>query len=283
MNDQVKMSFLKDFLKKNSVEICFIQETHIDPPDTVDVLGNLFSDFFCYFTMRLDKTKGVGILIKRNICANMSVLRTHYDLESRFLRVEIKINEVFLNLINIYAPNIESEQINFINNMYDVCANVKNIIMAGDFNAVSSTKDRIGTRVKSLKKYENEWNFFFKNFNLIESDYERVDMSAEEKMAWTNNMVSSRIYKLYFSKDLNLKCKYIEIKETSKSDHKAVFINCKFKEIIKKQKNIEKYIPCRLKNIILEDKIVVENVEEICKKSPSLKDGYGKIWYDFFI
>ena len=78
-------------------------------------------------------------------------------------------------------------------NMYEVCANVKNIIMAGDFNAVSMTKDRIGSNVKTLKKYEIEWNLFFKNYNLVESDYEKIDIKKEEKMTWTNNKISSKI------------------------------------------------------------------------------------------
>jgi len=283
INDQNKANFLKDYLGTSGVDICFIQETHIDSSDTVDELGNLFVDFFCYFTIRFDKTKGVGILVKKNLCANMSVLSTHYDLDSRFLRVEIKINEVILNLINIYAPNVESEQLNFINNMYEVCSNVKNIIMAGDFNAVSKAKDRIGSRIKNLKKYEIEWNCFFKNNNLLESEYEKMDLKNEEKMTWTNNEVSSRIDKLYYSKELKIKCKYYDIRETSKSDHKAVFINCKILEIVKKKENISKFRPWRLNNIILEDIKVNKNVEEICSKIPSLKDRHGKIWYDYFI
>ena len=61
INDQNKADFLKDYLKNNGVDICSLQETHIDSPDTVQELDNLFSDFLCYFTIRFDKTKGVGI------------------------------------------------------------------------------------------------------------------------------------------------------------------------------------------------------------------------------
>ena len=283
INDQNKADFLKDYLKNNGVDIVFLQETHIDSPDTVDELDNMFSDFFCYFTIRFDKTKGVGILIKKKFCANMSVRSTHYDLDSRFLKIELKVNEVILNLINVYAPNVESEQLTFVNNMYEVCANVKNIIMAGDFNAVSMTKDRIGSNVKTLKKYEIEWNLFFKNYNLVESYYEKIDIKKEEKMTWTNNKISSKIDKLYYYKGLNMKCKYNEIKETSKSDHKAVFITCKFHTVNKKKENIKKFKPWRLKDIILEDEMVKEGIKEICNKIPSLKDKHDKLWYDYFI
>ena len=131
---------------------------------------------------------------------------------------------------------------------------------------VSMTKDRIGSNVKTLKKYEIEWNLFFKNYNLVESDYEKIDIKKEEKMTWTNNKISSKIDKLYYYKGLNMKCKCNEIKETSKSDHKAVFITCKFHTVNKKKENIKKFKPWRLKDIILEDEIVKEGIKEICNK-----------------
>jgi len=80
-----------------------------------------------------------------------------------------------------------------------------------------------------------------------------------------------------------MKCKYNEIKETSKSDHKAVFITCKFHTVNKKKENIKKFKPWRLKDIILEDEMVKEGIKEICNKIPSLKDKHDKLWYDYFI
>ena len=67
----------------------------------------------------------------------------------------------FFNLVNIYAPNTEKEQFNFINNMYDLCAYLKNIFLGGDFNAVTRISDRLGSDVKVLKNYENEWKNFY--------------------------------------------------------------------------------------------------------------------------
>ena len=62
INDKNKAEFLKDYLRESEVDICFLQETHIDSPDYVDELGNILSNFLCYFTVRFDKTKGVGII-----------------------------------------------------------------------------------------------------------------------------------------------------------------------------------------------------------------------------
>jgi exonuclease III len=72
INDANKTNFLKDYLRDQKVDICFLQETHINSPDYVDELGNVFSDFFCYFTINFDKTKGVGILIRKNISHDIS-------------------------------------------------------------------------------------------------------------------------------------------------------------------------------------------------------------------
>jgi hypothetical protein len=110
--------------------------------------------------------------------------------------------------------------------MYDVCASVKNIILAGDFNAVTKAKDRIGSKVQKLKKYETYWNNFIKNINLVECNYDKV-LSAEDKMTWSNGVVSSKIDKIFYFKDLTGKFLYSSIKETCKSDHKAVFANFK--------------------------------------------------------
>jgi len=168
INDPNKVQFLKDFLRNQRVDVCFLQETHLNSSDYVDELSKNFSNYFCYFTLNFDKTKGVGILINKNLSHDINVLSTQYDLDSRFLRVEIKIENYYLNLVNIYAPNVENEQFEFINKMYDVCASVKNIILAGDFNAVTKAKDRIGSKVQKLKKYETYWNNFIKNLNLVE-------------------------------------------------------------------------------------------------------------------
>jgi hypothetical protein len=204
------------------------------------------------------------------------------------LRIEIKIEKQYINLINIYAPNVEKEQFEFINKMYDVCAGVKNIILGGDFNAVAKARDRIGSKVSKLKKFELEWNLFVRNLNLIECDYGKK-FNLEEKMTWSNGMVSSRIDKIFYDKDIMGNILYNSIKETCKSDHKAVFASLQFNNNFlsdrDKNKNDkpEKYIPWRLNDEILEDKSVIEGVNEICGKIQIFKEKYEKIWYDFFI
>ena len=281
MNETNKVQYLKDFLKQRRVDVCFLQETHIDSPDLVEELGNVFVDFFCYFTVNYDKTKGVGVLVKKEL-SDLKILNVQYDLDSRFISIELQLDRIYFNFINIYAPNVENEQLEYINKMYDVCASMKNIIIAGDFNAVSKAKDRIGSNVKKLKKYENEWNCFFKNFNLMECKYKN-EIDVSERMTWTNGVVSSKIDKIFYSKNLLGNFEYDSIFETCKTDHKAVFSNFSLEINSLNQSKLCKYKPWRLNEKILGEKSVKDGIIEICQKITSLKQKHDKIWYDFFI
>ena len=92
MNEPNKVQYLKDFLENRRVDICFLQETHIDSPDLVEELGNIFADFFCFFTVNFDKTKGVGVLINKQIF-DLKIINTFYDIESRFLNINTKFGK----------------------------------------------------------------------------------------------------------------------------------------------------------------------------------------------
>ena len=170
--------------------------------------------------------------------------------------------------------------------MNSLNASVKNIILAGDFNAVTRASDRIGSSVRKLKKYESEWNQFIKNLNLMECNYNKV-MSVEERMTWSNGTVSSKIDKIFYDKDMIGKFLYNSIKEMCKSDHKAVFasfdLETYINSIIENEGKPKRYKPWRLNDEILEEKSVTEGVERICEKVNFYKEKYEKVWYDLFI
>ena len=117
INDINKANFLKDFMNIHRIGICYLQETHIDSPSYAEELGNVFCDYLCFFTVGSGKTRGVSILINKSLSFDFNVSNTQYDLDSRFLRIELKLINLTFNLINIYAPNTENEQFEFINNV----------------------------------------------------------------------------------------------------------------------------------------------------------------------
>ena len=58
LNDLSKALFIRDFLLEKKISICFLQETHIDSVESIDVLENTFTNFFCFFTVGANKTRG---------------------------------------------------------------------------------------------------------------------------------------------------------------------------------------------------------------------------------
>ena len=54
INDPNKVQFLKDFLRNQKVDVCFLQETHLNSSEYVDELSKNFSNYFCYFTLNFD-------------------------------------------------------------------------------------------------------------------------------------------------------------------------------------------------------------------------------------
>ena len=113
LNETEKVMFLNDYLIDQKIDFCFLQETHFDSPDWVKKVESIFSSFKCFFTLNNNKTRGVGILIS-NFIEKLKVENCTYDLESRYIKLEINIISKVFNLINIYAPNHEKEQFEFI-------------------------------------------------------------------------------------------------------------------------------------------------------------------------
>ena len=101
-------------------------------------------------------------------------------------------------------------------------------------------------------------------------------------MTRSNNCMSSKIDKIFFSKNLDISFKYLKNFESCMSDHKIVMANFIFKTNINNSKTPKIFKSWKLNDKILEKKSVKEGIKEICKKIPSLKEKFKYIWYDKF-
>ena len=198
------------------------------------------------------------------------------------MSIEVEYLGTKINFINIYAPNHENEQISFINSLYNLCSSAKIIFLSGDFNAVTNSRDRISPiGSKGLKNFEVEWVKFFKNFKIKEILYEQ-NLSQNQKMTWGNNGCFSKIDRVYVSEQLFDCVRYIDIFETTRSDHKAILASLDFK-MNKKSKKKKFYNPWKLNESILSDSEVVIGLKVIFSEIILFKKKYNKLWYDFFI
>ncbi len=88
-----------------------------------------------------DSYKGVGILVKNSV--QYKNIKVEIIERERIMCLQVNFYDNIINFINVYCPNNHSEQIDFINNLYDLVISKHNLCLLGDFNHVEdSLKDK---------------------------------------------------------------------------------------------------------------------------------------------
>ena len=93
------------WLKKKQFSIYFLQETH-----STNESGIYWRSEWGYstiFTEFSSSKAGVGILFNNNFQFN--ILKCYTEPEGRFIIVDVETEEKILTLVNIYAPNRETQ------------------------------------------------------------------------------------------------------------------------------------------------------------------------------
>ena len=88
-------------------------------------------------------SRGVAVLFRKSL--DVSILKEPRDTQGRFLIVKAVINDEHFNLINVYAPNKEPDQVTFLSDLCNVLtlesiAAADNNIFGGDWNVVLENK-----------------------------------------------------------------------------------------------------------------------------------------------
>lgn len=230
LNQTQKMFLLKDFLYFYRIDVCLLQETHLISLDVLNVLKETLVGYNIFTMLCESKSKGVGFLIRKELPT-----RSFSFEENRYACLEVLLNDKIINLVNIYVPNIESEQIRFIERLSLLLRPKKNIILGGDFNFVESVSDRKNSlnreKKLSVKRNERSWSEFFKTFGLEEIGLD-ILRSQDNLMTWTNGHQSSRLDRFYVGSGLEVNAYYSDNILFSMSDHRMVVAEV---EVLKKQ------------------------------------------------
>ena len=136
LNDRKKRRNLFRWVKKNKFDICFVQETY-STREVENIWRNewggeiLFSHGSCH-------ARRVMVLIKPGFDAK--VTDSHSDNIGRLLMADMVIQDTKFELINIYAPNSEDNQINFYKHLgRQIRAkdlSDTHVLLGGDFNFI---------------------------------------------------------------------------------------------------------------------------------------------------
>ena len=144
LNNRVKRNNIFQWIIDNKCDIAFLQETYctnkLEPILTSDWGGTCVHN-----VTSSNHSRGVSILFNQNLPVN--VIDVHRDRDGRKLLVNIDLFDKTYTLVNIYAPNCETERIIFFKRatkwIRQYCKNDQNCIIAGDFNCCVGISDRI--------------------------------------------------------------------------------------------------------------------------------------------
>ena len=147
LRDKQKRLRLYQWIKNQKCKIFFIQETHFNT--SLENALTIESDH-SYYSHGTTSSRGVAILINNKL--DYKLIDEHKDLEGRIIMINIEFENIIYSLINIYAPNIESERNSFYKKLNDFLNKnaIGTIILGGDMNDALKNVDRKSSNI--LKK-----------------------------------------------------------------------------------------------------------------------------------
>ena len=221
LREPYKISYLKSMLENDRIDVCFIQETHIDNIN----LGNLVErklNFKCFWSFTDNsRNKGVGILINKHFDCHISNFQ--FDNFGRFVLVDININDFDFRLISIYAPNANVERKLFFEEIYHLFLSTKPIIFGGDFNCVLNLDlDKMGGNPEKGNDGSYQLKNILNDYNLVDCYRKKYPNSRE--FTWSSQGVSCRLDRIYVSSCLYPNIQITQHHMYTMSDHHSVYL-----------------------------------------------------------
>ena len=138
LNAPTKKNTLAQWIQKQDLYICCLQETHFRPRDTYRLKLRRWKKIF--HTNGNQKKAGEAILISDKTDFKIKTIKR--DKEGHYIMIKGSIQEKDMTIVNIYAPNIEAPQyirqkLTAIKGEID-----SNTIIVGVFNTPLSPMDR---------------------------------------------------------------------------------------------------------------------------------------------
>ena len=151
--------FIFDYAK--SFDLVLIQETLVYDPLKIDSLCSCWAGP-SFWSPALGRLGGVAILVNDNFPGKVSTW--HRDLNGHVLSLVMEINDVRINLVNIYAPVNLTELKAFFESLHQYFLPASEIILGGDLNCYESQLDKFGGNITTGKFLTD----IRKSFNLVD-------------------------------------------------------------------------------------------------------------------
>lgn len=221
LRDGKKRRRIFTFLKSKKIDIAMLQETHSTPE--IEQLWNNEWGGQVLYSHHNSSSRGVMILVSGNINTTLTLK----DNSGRYIATTIEINGQTKQLLNIYAPNSEAEQIAFFRELHEKIAtslDINTLIVGGDFNVHLEAIDKKGGQ-NTVKKSRPILNLLIQDNNL--KDIWRMLHPGKICFTWEQNTkeIFCRLDYFLASTQLLKSIETCEISTSILTDHKLVVMS----------------------------------------------------------
>ena len=256
IRDQIKRRSIFSFLKDFKANIYFLQETYSDLKDEIIWKNEWGGEIF--FSHGTNHSKGVCILINPTIHCQVDYCYSNNS--GRVVLITITFGSQKLSLCNIYAPNNQTNQLEFmqeLNNCIIDKTELTTLIVGGDWNCTLSKKDKIGGTTWIPTSYRNLLMTTMDMFDLI--DIQRVRHPKLRKFTYESKAIrmKSRIDYFLLAKNLTKNVKKTDVFPSIAPDHNAIYISMSLSCESPRGPGLWKF-----NNTLLNDEEYVERVRE---------------------
>ena len=219
LNCDNKKLQLVDAIRTNHIDIICLQETFFDNQKEINKLASLIEEYQLISPVLDQKARGVAVIVRKSLLGPS--FKYEIIQKDRIMGLQISIGANQLDIINIYTPNKDDEQLDHLEKLYDIVASRRDLILMGDFNHVQDNKtDRRQSSSEKLSRVQEEWRDFYKSTGLRE-----FDDFPKGNFTWTNGTKASRIDRIYLRRtksSCRWRAKYTKLLALPLSDHKLI-------------------------------------------------------------
>lgn len=204
-----------DLIEKSGCDVCFVQETLVSNEKSITSLSQRWQGR-SFWSPGIGRQGGVVSIISPK--CNAEILQWKRDSHGRVVSILIRIDNVNLNLVNIYTPTNLTDCKDFYNSLDDFFLPGSGLIIGGNFNSYESALDKFGSNVTIHKDYDD----LKASFCFVDA-WRKLHPNVPE-FTWFNAdlTIGSRLDKFLISKDLFKSTSPCDISPCSLSDHKFV-------------------------------------------------------------
>ena len=151
-----------------------------------------------FFSHGTKHSKGVCILIHYSMRSKIDCIFNSNT--GRMVVITMEFNSLKLSLCNVYAPNNQSEQLNYLQELNNVLidkSELSSLIVGGDWNCVLTKKDKVGGTAWKPSNYRNLLLTTMEAFDLI--DIQRVSHPQLRKYSYVSKALKNLNQELTFS------------------------------------------------------------------------------------